>query len=149
MSIDKWDPLNEFLRLRNLFNDVFDRTLQSSRSDQETLPAHIWSPVVDVYKNKNEIVINAELPGIKEDDIQITLKGDVLSIYGERPASYRNGEMTVHRLERSYGVFQREVKIPSTHVDVDAMRSSYQEGVLQIVLPIIEDHFSIQIPIKS
>lgn len=135
MPIDKWDPFREFLRFKNLFNEVFERAFQSSMIEQG-LNAGGWSPVVDVYKEPDRIVVNAELPGIEEDKLEISYDKSILTIKGERLASCVNGEWAVHRLERQHGLFQRDINLPNIDVDQQGIKSSYQKGVLTVILPL-------------
>jgi HSP20 family protein len=93
---------------------------------------------VDVAENENEIVLRAEVPGMKQEDIDIELTGDTLTLRGERKFENEDRKETFVRIERSYGRFQRSftLGVPVQH---DAVRASYRDGVLEIHLPKSEE----------
>ena len=96
-----------------------------------------WVPPVDVLEDKDAVRIAVELPGIKADDVKISLENSVLTIRGEKRQTAEENTEHVHRYERSYGVFERSFTVPST-VDADHIQASYDLGVLTVRLPKVE-----------
>lgn len=96
--------------------------------------ATLWAPALDVEETKDSIVIRAEVPGMKKEDIKIQTAGDRLLISGERRHESEEKNRHFHRVERAYGKFQRLVKLP-LEVQSDKARASYKEGVLEIIIP--------------
>ncbi len=129
MAIKRWDPIKDLERMTRLFDEIFPRTL---RGEIESFGS--WSPAVDIYETPEEVVIEAEVPGVEKDNIKIEYANGVLTIKGERKMEKEIKEENYHRLERSYGVFQRSFSIPST-VDPEKITATYKNGVLKIELP--------------
>jgi len=93
-----------------------------------------WIPAVDVFEDANAIRVVAELPGLKPEDVQITLEDGTLTIRGEKKQGAEETTERVHRYERSYGVFQRAFRLPDS-VDGDRVDAAYENGVLTVTLP--------------
>lgn len=132
MSIVKWQtPLLTtwpgFGRLPD-FSAEFDRLFESSG----------WTPALDVHEDKDNYVVQAELPGVKKEDIEVSLNDGVLSISGERKSETRHQTAEVHRAERFFGRFQRTVTLP-TAVSADKIQAAYKDGVLTVTLPKTEE----------
>jgi HSP20 family protein len=110
--------------------------------------AQLWAPVVDVTENENEIVLEAELPGMKKDEIDIQLNGDTLTLRGERQIEQSQKDEQYHRVERQYGAWQRsfQIEIP---IDAQKVSADYESGVLTVRLPKAEEIKPRQIEIKS
>lgn len=122
--------------LRHGVNRLFERTGSANidaPNTEETGP-RVWAPAVDVSETEREIVLHAELPGLRKEDIDIQLTGDTLTLRGERQlASAQKGE-NYHRIERQYGVFGRTFQIEMP-IEIGAVSASYEEGVLTVRLP--------------
>ncbi|MEI9960145.1 MAG: Hsp20/alpha crystallin family protein [Limisphaerales bacterium] len=118
-----------FGRLSNL-QDELDRLFESP------LPA--WSPALDVYEDKDSFVIRAELPGLKREDIEVSLQDGALVISGERKSEKVEEGTEVHRQERFYGKFQRALTLPEP-VAADKVKADYKDGVLTVTLPKTEE----------
>jgi HSP20 family protein len=93
-----------------------------------------WSPLVDVHETKDGLQLLVELPGVKQEDIQVSMVGDTLTLKGERKRETEVKEDNYHRIERSYGTFQRSIVLPSV-VDPNRVKATYRDGVLEIQLP--------------
>ena len=93
-----------------------------------------WFPALDVYEEEDKFVVKAELPGMKEDDVDVSVNGNTLTIKGEKKSETEKKEETYHYSERTFGSFFRSVKIP-TNVDGDKIEAHYEHGVLEISLP--------------
>jgi HSP20 family protein len=93
-----------------------------------------WAPSVDVYEDGNEVVVKAELPGVKKEDISITLEDDELVLKGERKSEKEIKEEHYYRTERQYGSFYRRLPVPAG-TTVEAIKASFKDGVLEIHMP--------------
>jgi len=107
-----------------------------------------WAPAVDISERKDAYLVTVELPGVELDDLTITLEEGLLTIQGERHFAHDSSEQHFHRIERRYGAFRRAITLPS-HVLADAIEATADNGVLQIVLPKIEEakpkHIQVQV----
>ncbi|MGC4053336.1 MAG: Hsp20/alpha crystallin family protein [Paludibaculum sp.] len=109
------------------------RTL-SIDSFSESPPTRPWSPAVDIAENENELVLTADIPGVKLEEIDIKLEDGTLSLRGKREFEKKQEKGGYHRIERSYGTFQRVFTLPET-VDVEKVSAQFDSGVLKITLP--------------
>ena len=116
-------------RLANL-QDELDRFFES--------PLRAWAPALDVHEDKDGFTIRAELPGMKREDIEVSLHEGSLSISGERKSEERHDDAEAYRTERFFGRFQRTVTLP-TAVAADKVKAAYKDGVLTVTLPKTEE----------
>jgi HSP20 family protein len=126
----KYDPfleLAEFPTFR-LFQDSVSRMLSEPES------ARPWAPAVDILENDNELVLKADLPEVKLEDIDISMENGTLTLKGERKFERTEGKGGYHRIERSYGTFVRCFSLPDT-VDIEHVKADYKNGVLTVALP--------------
>jgi len=146
MPMDKWDPFQEFLKLRNIFNELFERSFREHGLGEEVGP-DFWMPPVDICSSVDEMTIHMEIPGVNREDIDIEFSGKSLIVKGERMPSFGKGQAEYHRIERQHGPFKRmvDLKMP---VETDNIKASYDLGVLTIVLPIRQDAQAKKIPIN-
>jgi HSP20 family protein len=130
-----WDDLHTATnRLSRLFDEAF-RSWPLTTSDNGALVG--WMPPVDVLEAKDNLRIIAELPGVKGEDVKISLENNVLTIRGEKQQAAQESTERVHRYERCYGVFERSFQLPTT-VDAEKIRAEYDSGVLTVTLPKVE-----------
>src|SRR5882757_45284 len=127
-----------FSRLSNL-QDELDRLFES--------PGSNWLPALDVQEDKDNFTVRTELPGLKREDIEVSLHDGTLSISGERKAEVKQEGVEVHRQERYYGKFQRALTLP-TPVAADKSTAQYKDGVLTVTLPKVEEAKPKQIDIS-
>ena len=127
----KWSPIDQLSTLRNEINRLFENPLAEFGGSEVF---NTWAPAVDLYENKDNLVVTAELPGLKKEDIDISLHEDNLTIAGERKVEKQYGEDETQRAERFYGRFQRTIGLPKK-VDVNAIKASYKDGILTVTLP--------------
>lgn len=113
-----------------LFNDVFGLADWPSRNGTTAA----WAPSVDVLEQKDGIRIMAELPGVKPEDVKISVEENVLTIGGTKQQAAEEHTERVHRYERTYGTFERTFTLPAT-IDADAIKASFENGVLTVTLP--------------
>jgi HSP20 family protein len=108
------------------------------RRPQEDLNRAAWVPVVDIYSNGHDLVLKAELPDMKEEEIELTIEDNTLTVSGEKKLDTEVTEELFHRIERSYGSFARTFALPPT-VDAGKVRAEYKAGVLTVRLPLREE----------
>lgn len=130
-NLIRWEPAREMMTLREamdrLFDDAFTRPLSLSGGN--------WSiPAVDMYQTDNEVVVKAALPGIKADEVQINVTGEVLTIKGEAKQESETKEKAYHIREQRWGAFERSIVLP-TEVVADKSKADFENGVLTITLP--------------
>jgi HSP20 family protein len=132
-SLTRWDPFAEMADLRremdHIFGEFFGRTPSSMAATEA-----MWSPLVDIHETKDSFLLMAELPGVKQEDVEVSVEGDTLTLKGERKRETEVKEDQYHRIERSYGRFERSILLPSV-VDPNRVKATYRDGVLEIQLP--------------
>ena len=139
-----WDPYREFRSLSDRVNRIFGAT--SARRGEESLGN--WMPPVDIAEDKDKIVLTAELPGFKEDQIEVQMEGGVLTLRGERRFEEEKEGRNYHRVERSYGQFARSFTLPN-NVDKEKVQATFSDGLLSVELPKREEAKPRQIKISS
>jgi HSP20 family protein len=97
-----------------------------------------WAPALDISERKDAYLVTVELPGVRMDDLQVTLEDGLLTIQGERQFTNDASEQQFHRVERRYGAFRRSITLPA-HVVADAVEASLEDGVLQVLVPKAEE----------
>jgi HSP20 family protein len=147
MAIVRWDPFREMSemqdRMGRMLGDFYGR-----RGADDVMRRGAWIPPVDIYDSgKHELVIKAELPDMKREDIQLTVDNNTLTISGEKKIDADLRDECCHRIERSYGVFTRSFSLPPT-VDTAKVAADYKAGVLTITLPLREEAKPKQIQVK-
>jgi HSP20 family protein len=119
-----WDELEDFPRSLGLFQEPFNR----SATDTSNRP---WAPAVDVVESENDLTFAIDLPGMKQEDIEVQLENRTLTIKGHREFENEEQKKGYHRIERSYGSFSRAFTLPDT-VDSEHVDATYKDGVLTI-----------------
>jgi HSP20 family protein len=132
MNLVRWDPYRELSSFANQFNRALGTVPSRERDEELSLGA--WIPPVDIAEEKDRIVLTAELPGFREDQVNIQLEGGVLTLRGERKFEDEKKDRNFHRVERSYGQFVRSFTLPN-NVDREHIRASFDHGLLRIELP--------------
>jgi HSP20 family protein len=147
MAIVRWsDSFREFAQLQDRINRVFNDTY--GRSEEGLLTSGAWVPPVDIFQNgDHEVVLKAELPDLKREDIDITVDNGTLTLKGEKklPADIKDDRF--HRVERRYGAFSRSFSLPRT-VDGTKVTADYKDGVLTVKLPVREEAKPRQIKVE-
>jgi HSP20 family protein len=135
MTTVRWDSSRDMAALQ----EGLSRMLEGFyRRPQEDLNRGAWVPVVDVYSNGHELVLKAELPDMKEEEIELTVENNTLTLSGEKKLDTEVTEELFHRIERSYGSFARTFALPPT-VDTGKVSAQYKAGVLTVRLPLREE----------
>ena len=124
--------------LQSDMNRIFDEFFRGDSIVTDSFFNRDWIPAIDVVENNDNYVLKAELPGMNKDDVKIMLENNVLTIRGEKKNDLDKKEGNYHRVERSYGAFERMFTLPGTikSNDVDAQ---YKDGILTVTLPKVED----------
>jgi len=125
-------PLSDMALLQNRLNSIFNEFPRFS-GDTENLTTGSFIPPVDVYEDAHKVVLKLEVPGIKQEDLDIKLENQTLTVKGERKFEKEEKEENFHRIERSYGSFVRSFTVPQM-VDTENVAASYDAGVLTIAL---------------
>jgi HSP20 family protein len=145
MEFPKVDPLKDMVSIRDEIDRLFDSFLGRTPTFRRTAEGE-WSPVVDVQETPDEFIVIVEVPGMKKEDISISLTGDAISISGDKKRD-DVGNITYHRLERSCGRFRRTISLP-TEVTADEVNATYEDGLLTITLPKVEKKKPTEISIE-
>jgi HSP20 family protein len=127
-----WSNFGRLSDLRDEIDRLFDTPLAELARNSQVLSG--WTPALDLHEDKENFTVQVELPGMKKDDIDISLHEGSLSISGERRSEQKVEEAEVYRAERYVGRFQRTVHLPSA-VAADRVKAQYKDGVLTITLP--------------
>ena len=125
-GISPWRPFRELEEWERRFADLLGRPLWRLPVEERG-----WMPAVDVFEKEDRFVVKAELPGMKEEDIDVSVVGDTLFIRGEKKTEIK--EEDYYRCERSYGSFYRSIPLPS-NVDANKIEASFDGGVLEVAL---------------
>ena len=142
MSFDPLRPFEE--RLRRFF-EGFE---PFRNSGEENWSLSTWAPACDIYETDNEIVVKAELPEVKKENLYVSIDNNLLTIRGERKFSEETKKENYHRVERSYGEFMRSFTIPN-FVDVNKVNAEFMDGVLRVTLAKREESKPKQIEVKT
>lgn len=136
-NMTRWNPLAEFEDILDRYNRQLTgrgAATTPATGDREIMQKTDWAPMVDITENKDAFVIKAELPGIKKEDVKVSVQDGVLTLQGERNYENTEDDDKRHRVERFYGHFSRSFTLPE-HVDDENIQASYQDGVLELTLP--------------
>lgn len=160
MTLTRWhhpetgnvSPFRRITNLRdeveNLFNLAFGRLAESD--DEHGRGSQLlegWFPAIDMFEDKDNLLVKAELPGMKKEDIEISLHENYLTLSGERKQEQKYEDADVYRSERWAGRFHRTVSLPC-QVEAEKIKATYSEGVLTVTLPKAEEAKPKQIPIS-
>jgi len=140
MGVALWRPFR--FERGDLFRDLLEMQSEMSRAMN---PSHgrqtgagavgrVWAPATNIAETKDELVVTASLPGVREKDIHLSIEGDTLSLRGQRMADQPVKDEHYHRIERWSGSFERHIQLP-VPVQADRVRAAYRDGVLEVRLP--------------
>ncbi len=147
MALMRWDPFREIAALQERMNRLFSDIRTQSPFREEEIVQGSWIPAVDIYETNEAIVLNAELPGVAPEDISVEVKDNTLTLKGEKKFAREVKEENYHRVERSYGTFQRAFTLPGT-VAQEKVKAQFKDGVLKITLPKVEEAKPKQIKVE-
>lgn len=132
--------------LKKEMDRLFERFLEPAWPEMPALGQ--WEPKLDVAETKDTITVKAEIPGVEQKDIHLSLQEGVLTIKGEKEEEKEENDKRYHRVERSYGAFARAIRMPST-VDATRVTATFKDGVLTVTLPKTAEAKGTAIPIKA
>ncbi len=132
MSIVRWEPFRDFMTLREAMDRLFEESFVRPRREW-VAPAEA-TLALDMYETEDSVVVKSAVPGIKPDDIDITISGNILSISGETKVEEEVKEEDYIRRERRYGSFSRTVTLPEA-LEPDKAEASFEDGVLTLNIP--------------
>ena len=142
-AMTRWDPCqdlrsaqDELAQMSPMLAHALGLHGQQQGSGRTTTTA--WAPALDISERKDAYLVTVELPGVQADDLQTTLEDTLLTIQGERHFANDSSEQQFHRIERRYGAFRRVITLPA-HVVAEGIEASFENGVLQIVVPKMEE----------
>jgi HSP20 family protein len=146
MAMVRFDPFRDIAvlqdRMNRLFNDVYN-----PRQSDDLLNRGTWTPAVDIYEADGKLVLKAELPDMRREDIDVSVENSTLTIRGERKLDQEIKQENFHRIERAYGNFARSFSLPNT-VDPARIGAEYKNGILTVTLPYREEARPRQINIE-
>lgn len=146
MSSSRFDATQELLRLHERINRLFNLSHHHEFESDELISGN-WTPACDIVETGDALIVRAELPGCRREDIEISLENGVLTLRGHRELEQETQERTYHRIERSYGKFARSFTLPRS-VDADRISANITDGVLEIRMPRREETRPRQISIN-
>lgn len=152
MSLVRWNPARELATwpsdlfgIQREMNRMFDGFFRGSGDEDYAISS--WTPAVDIAEHDDEYLVKVELPGVNKDEVKLTLENNILTIRGEKKQEKETKKENYHRVERSYGSFQRSFTLPAA-VKSDKIDASYKDGILTVSLPKAEEAKPKQIEVK-
>jgi HSP20 family protein len=141
-TMTRWDPFqdlrsaqDEMAQMSPMLAHALGLPTQQA-SGQATTTA--WAPALDISERTDAYLVTVELPGLKPEDLDLTMEDGLLTIQGERQFTSESSEQQFHRVERRYGTFRRSITLPA-HVMAEGIQASFEDGVLQILVPKAEE----------
>ncbi len=135
-ELTTWTPFNRMSSLRDEIDRLFDLSMPTLTRDVGLFSG--WTPALDLFQDKDNVFVKVELPGMKKEEIQISLHNGLLTISGERKREEKSGEGETFRSESYYGKFHRTVTLP-TMVESNNVKATYKDGILEVTLPKAEE----------
>jgi len=140
-----WSPVEQLSTLREEINRLFDSPFGELTRHMELFNG--WTPALDVYEDKDNLIVKAELPGMKREEIDISFHDGTLTITGERKYEEKNEDAETYRAERFFGKFHRTLALPKP-VQSDKATATYKDGILTVTLPKTEEAKTKQIQVN-
>lgn len=145
-TLQRWDPFKDLMDIHSGLNQLFSRAYAGDASDQ--IRGADWSPVLDVYESVDRFVVTIELPGLRPDQVDISVEDGRLTISGERKFYEAVNQDSFHRVERRFGGFSRTLSLPTT-ADPDRIEAAFENGLLTITVPKREEAKPRKITVKA
>jgi len=147
MALIRWEPAAELNTIQNEMNRLFNTFFgQPAPAGRGGAPSRRWIPAMDLIETADQYVLRADLPGLSDDDVNIQLEDNVLTISGERRTQQEHQEEGYYRIERAFGGFARSLTLPEG-VDPDGVQAHFDRGVLEIRIPKPEQKKPLQVQI--
>jgi HSP20 family protein len=138
MAMTRFDPFRDLAVLQDRMNRLFNDSFATRGREDDLMSRGSWTPAVDIYEVDGALVLKAELPDMRREDIDVNVENQTLTIRGERKLDQEIKQENFHRIERAYGTFVRQFSLPPT-VDAGKIAAEYKQGVLTVKLPVRED----------
>jgi len=147
MTIVKWDPFRNVAALQDRINRIFDESFSRTADLDDDISMSAWKPLVDIYETDEAIILKAELPGIKKEDVSVEVKDNVITLKGVRTEEKEIKEKNYYRKERAFGTFSRAFNLQH-RIQPDKIKARFKDGVLKIEIPKPEEEKPKQITVK-
>ena len=147
MTIVKWDPFRNVAALQDRINRIFDESFSRTADLDDDISMSAWKPLVDIYETDEAIILKAELPGIKKEDVSVEVKDNVLTLKGVRTEEKEIKEKNYYRKERAFGTFSRAFNLQH-RIQPDKIKARFKDGVLKIEIPKPEEEKPKQITVN-
>jgi HSP20 family protein len=134
MTLMPWTPMDNLQSFQHEMNRMFEDFFRGGNGEAAGTGLSSWTPAVDIHETDDGFVIKAELPGVSKDDVSIEVHQNTLTLRGQRKHESAVKNERYHRVERTYGTFQRSFVLPAM-VDQDKVQATYKDGVLELHLP--------------
>ena len=134
MALVRWDPFRNVATLQDRINRLFEDAFPRSRDIDDDVSMCAWRPAVDIYETENGLVLKAELPGVKKEDVSVEIKDNILTLKGERIEDKRVDEENYYRRERCFGTFQRSFNLEQ-NIQPEKIKAKFKAGVLEVEIP--------------
>lgn len=146
MAIVRWSPFRSILSLRDEMDRLLNEFYGPMPPTTESYEGD-WCPAMDLNETDNELIATIELPGMKREDIKVTVSDGVLTVSGEKKQEKVEQDESRHRIERTYGYFKRSVSVPA-EIDTSKVKAVYKDGVLKVTMPKLEEKKTKEIPVQ-
>src|SRR5216110_1250510 len=135
ISAERWEPFRD---IQSEMNRLFDSFFGRPTSAATVTGSRVWTPVVALDKTKDDLILNFELPGVRDKDVSLSITGDLLTVKGERQFRQELKDDHSYHIERAYGKFERTVQLPMP-VQAGRVTATFRDGVLEVRLPKAEE----------
>ena len=147
MTLIRWEPVAELNTIQNEMNRLFNNFFDTPTGRSGSGTTRRWFPAMDLIETADTYILRADLPGLSDEDVNVQLEDNVLTISGQRNAEPQTEQQGYHRLERAFGEFSRSLTLPKG-VDPDSVQAHFDRGVLEIAIPKPEQKKPRQVRIK-
>lgn len=150
MALVKWNPTRELMNVEREFNKLFNsfsNRFGFERGDDEDYDNAVWSPLTDISEDNEKYTLSMDIPGVDKKDVKISYKNGNLVVSGERKYEDEKKSSKFHRIERAYGKYYREFRLPEKIVE-DKIEAKFKDGTLSVVVPKAEDAKPKEIEVK-
>jgi HSP20 family protein len=134
MALIRWEPVRELNTIQSEMNRLFNSFFEPSATGANGTQLRRWVPPMDLVESEDAFLLRADLPGLSEEDVNIELEDNLLTISGERKSEHEERKEGYYRVERASGTFSRSLTLPEG-VDPDAIQASFENGVLEVRVP--------------
>ena len=134
MALIRWEPVRELNTIQSEMNRLFNTFFDAPTPGNGMLAQRRWLPAMDLVETEDDFVLRADLPGLSEDDVNIEVEDNVLTVSGERKAEHEERKEGYYRVERSSGHFSRSLTLPDG-IDPAAVKAQFDRGVLEVRIP--------------